>query len=266
MTDVCMQKRGQKRDAHATAWLLSIMRNWIAVFAVLLLWMGAAAARAQGVDHSPFEQILKAHLHDGMVDYRAIAEKDGAALDAYLGTLARTDPAALERDERLALYLNLYNATMIDAVLDRYREGFSVSENEFAIFKLPLVRVGGRTMTLDHLENKIIRPEFTEPRSHAALVCAARSCPPLRAEAYTGEKLEKQLDDQMRKWLGNSQLNQISEGDGPLRVSEIFKWYAEDFGGTEKIATYIDAYHPVETTGRAVEFVPYDWALNDRKR
>lgn len=232
----------------------------------LMVLLPLGVARGQGVDHGPFERILSAHVKEGAVDYQAIAEKDGAALDAYLDSLARVDPSSLARDERLALYLNLYNATMIDAVLDRYQDGYSVSENQFAIFDLPLVRVGGRTITLNHLEHKIIRPEFKEPRIHAALVCAARSCPPLRPEPYTAGKLDQQLDDQMRKWLADPRLNQIREGDGPIRVSEIFKWYAEDFGGVEKIGAYIDACHPAETSGRAVEFIPYDWTLNDRAR
>ncbi len=239
----------------------------ICVIATLVMGvLAAGAASAQTVDHAPFERILSTHVKEGQVDYRAIAEKESETLDAYLDSLARIDPSSLPRDERLALYLNLYNATMIDAVLDRYQPGFSVSDNEFAIFELPLVRIGGRTITLNHLENKIIRPEFNDPRIHAALVCAARSCPPLRPEAYTGEKLDQQLDDQMRKWLADPRLNEITEGDTSLRVSEIFKWYADDFGGMEKIAEYIDAYHPVNTTGRAVEFIPYDWTLNDRTR
>src|SRR5690554_486827 len=240
------------------------MNRFLIALASAAILLPAVVARAQAVDHSEWSGILERHVHDDGVDYRAIGKQDAAALDAYLDRVARIDPAALERDERLALYLNLYNATMIDAVLDRYTDGYSVSNDNFAIFDLPLVRVGGRTITLHHLENEIIRPEFKDPRIHAALVCAARSCPPLRREAYTGQKLDQQLDDQMRKWLADPKLNQIPKGDGALRLSEIFKWYAEDFGGTEKIDDYIDAYHQADTAGRAVEFIPYDWTLNDR--
>ena len=242
------------------------MNRFLIALSSTAMLLVAVVAHGQAVDHTAWTEILAKHVHDDGVDYLAIAREEAAKLDAYLDRLARTDPLALERDERLALYLNLYNATMIDAVLDRYTDGYSVSHNNFAIFDLPLVRVGGRTITLNHLENQIIRPEFKEPRIHAALVCAARSCPPRRREAYVGQKLDEQLDDQMRKWLADPKLNQIPKGDGALRLSEIFKWYAEDFGGLEKIAGYINAYHEADTAGRAVEFIPYDWTLNDRPR
>jgi hypothetical protein len=70
-------------------------------------------------------------------------------------------------------------------------------------------RFGGRIMTLDHLENKIIRAEYSEPRIHFALVCAAKGCPQLRAEPYVSPRLDSQLDDQAKRFLATAEKNRF---------------------------------------------------------
>ena len=103
----------------------------------------------------------------------------------------------------------------------------------------------------------------------AALVCAARSCPPLRREAYTGDEVEGQLDDNTRRWLADTALNQFGAG-GRAEVSPIFKWYREDFerypGG---LAGFLRKYAPVAVAEGVqgsldIRFNDYDWGLNDQ--
>jgi len=214
-------------------------------------------------DHSPFDRILKKHVHDERVDYRAIRRDHRGELVAYLGTLAQLDPGPLARDEQLALYINLYNATMILAVIDRYRPGYTPSEKNFSVFGEPLVRVGGRVVSLNDLEHKIIRPTFKDPRIHAALVCAARSCPPLLPRAYRGDDLDGVLDANMRRFVTDHSRNQVDRRGKKLRLSPIFQWYADDFGGEANLAAYVDRYHPDEVSGFSVSFLDYSWELND---
>src|SRR5690606_22980200 len=111
-------------------------------------------------DHAALDRILRAHVKVGLVDYQAIRDGERAALKAYLDALAELDPATLERDEQLAFYINLYNATMIQTVVERLGDDYSVSNEEFKVFKEPLVRVGGKTISLDTLEHEIIRKQF----------------------------------------------------------------------------------------------------------
>lgn len=233
---------------------------------VLLLLLAPAAACAAGVDHAALDRILRAHVKVGLVDYQAIRDGERAALKAYLDALAELDPATLERDEQLAFYINLYNATMIQTVVERLGDDYSVSNEEFKVFKEPLVRVGGKTISLDTLEHEIIRKQFKEPRIHAVLVCAAQSCPRLRSSAYTAENLDQQLDQAMRRWVNDPALNTIDPAAKSMRISEIFKWYGADFGGPERVGAYVDRYHEADLSGYRVEYEPYDWSLNRQRR
>src|SRR5436190_369600 len=153
-----------------------------------------SAFAAESVDHSAFDTILKATVKDGLVDYNAIKSNHLPALSAYLDALAKVDPAKLDRNEQLAFYINLYNATMIRTIIDRLSPTYSPADKDYGVFKEPLVRLNGRTISLNDLENTIVRPTFKDPRIHVALVCGARSCPPLVPFAYTAANLDETLN------------------------------------------------------------------------
>jgi hypothetical protein len=126
--------------------------------------------------------------------------------------------------------------------------------------------------SLDEIEHQIIRKRFDEPRIHFALVCAATSCPPLRDEAYTADRLNAQLDEQARVFLHTPGKNDVPTpgDDDTVRLSRIFKWFDGDFGGSKNsIQRYIAPYFDAEVKDRLeaadydVEFHDYDWSLND---
>jgi Protein of unknown function, DUF547 len=125
--------------------------------------------------------------------------------------------------------------------------------------------VEGQELTLNDIENRIIRAHFDEPRIHFALNCASRSCPPLRAEAYTGAALDTQLGNQTKAFLGDPEQNRV-EGDH-YRLSKLFDWYKGDF---EKAAGSVQAFvrpyleHGKDLGERAkVKHFDYDWSLNE---
>lgn len=213
-------------------------------------------------DHSAFNRILKRHVRNERVDYLAIREHDQNHLIEYLDRIALFSPDALDLKAQLALYINLYNATMIQAVTKRYHPGYSPSEKNFSVFDAPLVHVGGQTISLNDLEHKVIRPKFKDPRIHAALVCAALSCPPLLNRAYHRDDLEETLEANMRRFINDTSRNRIDPTNHRLILSSIFQWYAGDFGGQEKLADYVDRYHAESTQGFDVSFSDYSWALN----
>lgn len=112
-----------------------------------------------------FDAILRERVTAGLVDYAAIKQHDAAKLDGYLEQLAQADVMKMSRDEQLAYYINLYNATMIKAVVDRFRDDYSPAEHDFAVFKEPLVRLAGeKRVSLNHLEHEVIRKQFKDPR------------------------------------------------------------------------------------------------------
>lgn len=223
----------------------------------------SAQTQPASIDHSAFDAILKAHVRHERIDYLMLRKQHDTALSDYLDQLAAIDVDELARDEQLALYINLYNATMIRAVLDRFEADYSPEENKFAVFEDRIVRQGGKQYSLNHLENKIIRPKFKEPRIHVALVCGARSCPPLLPRAYRAQDLDAVLESNMKRFVSADPFrNQIDRKQRRMQLSSIFDWYADDFGGKQRVGQYVDRYHDADLTGFKISYGTYSWKLN----
>lgn len=230
----------------------------------LLLGTSVCSAASVAIKHDGFDKILRETVRpDGMVDYLAIRKSHWSELNSYLDQFADADPSTLPRDDALAAYINLYNATIIRTVVLRLKSGYAVSQNKWGVFKEKLVSVNGKRISLDDLEHKIIRPDFNDPRIHVALVCAAKSCPPLLNRAYRGSDLQSVLEQRMKDFINDSSRNRVDMDRGRLQVSQVFNWFAEDFGGKSKVATYIDKYRGESAATYAVTFLEYDWSLND---
>lgn len=235
------------------------------LFAFLGVFGVLSGTSAAGVDHSKFDAILKDVVANERVDYAKVKSDHADHLSQYLDALAEVDLARLSRDEQLAYYINLYNATMIQAVIDRDPSTFKPSDNDFAVFKEPLVRLQGRQVSLNDLENEIIRKEFADARIHAALNCAAVSCPPILSRAYRADDLDRVLDENVRRWLGDPGRNVIDRQSRKLRLSRIFDWYNADFGGPEGVAGWVaNAIGDPSVAKYPVAFLEYDWTLNKR--
>jgi hypothetical protein len=238
------------------------------------------AADTSGFDHSALDRLLRTYVdRKGRVDYAALQGRRGEALQPYLDRLARADLAAMGRDGRLALWINAYNALTLDLVARRYpletiwaaTPGPAEPGKEESPFAVEVGPVADTMRTLDEIEHEIIRVRFDEPRIHAALVCAAESCPRLRREAYTGERLDRQLDRQMRRFLHDPTKNRIAPEADTAFVSRIFKWYGSDFGaGPDALQAALAPYFEDPVRRRlaaadyAVGYLDYRWALNDR--
>lgn len=217
-------------------------------------------------DHAPWDEILGNVVANERVDYQAVRDTHKPALDAYLDDLATLRPetlSGLNDDAQLALLINLYNAEMIATVAERYEPGYSVSRDGFAVFDEPLVTLAGQTFSLNDLEHRIIRVAFDEPGIHAALVCAALSCPPILPDAYTGATLDATLRANVEAWLASDR-NDIDHAAKTLRLSSIFDWYKEDFEDGNQ-AAYVNDFTDKDVSGYAVEFLEYDWTLNDKQ-
>lgn len=234
----------------------------LAQLLALVCMASGFASTAGAVEHSAFDSLLAAAVRGERLDYRLIERRWKGTLDAYLGRLAATDVAALARNEQLALYLNLYNATMIRAVLDRAKSGWSPAADDFAVFDEPLVKLGTRAISLNQLETDVIQKEFEDPRIHAALVCASLGCPPLLPRAYRAADLDATLEANMRRFVRDTTRNRIDDRARVLHLSSLFDWYAEDFGGKEALPAYVSRYLGRDVEGYAVKFLEYDWRLN----
>lgn len=273
----------------------------LAPFLLAGLCLTAAPVVAQGIDHASFDTILARFVQDGRVDYAALAVgREG--LDRYLDQVAAVEPddfARWSRNEQIAFLINAYNAYVLQTIIDHYPIGGSgffkklVSPKRFSFPKNSVRHIDGafdgithivmrREITLDEIEQGMLGAEYDEPRIHFALVCAAVSCPPLREEAYRGGRLDQQLDEQGRLFLNDPRLNRFELERGQVYLSKIFDWYGDDFRGhsdasiqhgDEKISgvlAFVSRYlrertvEFLETEKYDVDFLSYDWTLNDQ--
>ena len=165
------------------------------------------------------------------------------------------------RNAKKAALINAYNALTVRWILSSYPvESIWRTEDPFRGVRH---RVSGLDESLDSVETRL--REMGDPRIHAALVCAARSCPPLRREAYTEASVDNQLEENFRSWLGDPARNLFLPGSRQAKVSQIFDWYAEDFRTVGGVPAVLEKYAPPNafSSMNEVEYLTYNWGLND---
>ena len=262
----------------------------------LLILACATLARAQGFDHShaAWHALLAKHVkpfnngNASAVDYTAI-KVEQAALKAYLGTLkavSEADYGKWSRPQRLAFLINAYNAYTVELILTKYPELESIKDLG-SVFSSPWKKkffsLLGQERSLDDIEHGMIRAPgaFDDPRIHVGVVCASIGCPMLRPDAFTPEKLDAQLDDGMKRFLTDGTRNRFDAASGRLQISKIFDWYGKDFEKGHKgydslkttfarhaaqLAATPEAQAKVRSGDYKLEFLDYDWKLNDSRR
>lgn len=258
--------------------------------AVLLAATVQALATSAAFDHSysAYAGVLQ-HVHPPRVDYAAL-KANRAALDRVVEEFAAPTAAAESswtRGERMAFWINAYNVFTLRAIVDHY----PIQSRLFTLQPRNSIRqidgvwtdltwqAAGQAVTLDDIEHRILRPTFHDARIHFAINCASVSCPPLAAEPYRADGLDRRLDEAARIYLASREGLRI-DGD-TLLVSSLFKWYGDDFvagyagqapAGRDPKARAIlgvviqhgpPAAAALARSGRArVKFLDYDWTLN----
>lgn len=225
-------------------------------------------------DHPALASTLKQYVTNGFVDY-ALLTKKSAELEGYLNSIANIPKAEFNnwnKNEQLALLINLYNAQTIKLVLDHYPVT-SIKDIHFGNrgpWDEQVVRLFDKRITLNQLENDSIRMQYENPAIHFALVCAAVSCPPLRNEPYIGEKLDAQLRDQGESFLLKTPSNSIDNAGSRLLLSPIFQRYEGDFiKYSGSVLAYVltllppSIANPIRKADYKIEYTYYDWSLND---
>ncbi|MFK7972736.1 MAG: DUF547 domain-containing protein [Bacteroidia bacterium] len=249
------------------------MQKIIIVFILFVLSAcGQPAAMAQvgpKADHSTWNTLLKKHVSDKGVNYKGfIAEK--ATLESYLKHLSENVPAKTwSKNATKAYWINAYNAFTVKLIIDNYPlKSIKDLSSTIAVPTVSTIwakkwfTLGGKEMSLDNIEQGILRKNYDDARIHAALNCASVSCPPLRAEAFTAAKLDAQLDEQMKAWLSDKSRNIISPNH--LQLSKIFTWYGGDFKTQGTLVEYIQRFTDVKIAADAkISFLDYDWNLNE---
>jgi hypothetical protein len=251
---------------------------WILLIVAGLIWAGVAA-RAEtgenvdvrgGINHEEFDRLLKKYVNEqGLVDYAAWKQNaaDISALDDYLKQFAGKINGKAQGNEKTAALVNAYNAFVLRWILSNYpTESIWQLKGSFTGKRHD---IGGRKVALNDIEHGTLRPLISY-RAHAVLVCAARSCPPLRRSAYSGENFEEQDAAAFRTWLGREDLNKFLPNEKRVEISSIFKWFKGDFEKAGGIPKVLDMYAPqpvrefAGSSNYKIEYLSYNWGLNDQ--
>ncbi len=195
---------------------------------------------ASGVDHAVWDYLLKNYVSSGLVDYEGM--KKDYLFHEYIRQLGACDPERLEtEDAKLALASNAYNAFVINGVVSHKIKDnvlkFKLDGTGF--FDIPEHIYAGKTISLNQLEHKMIRPTFGEPRIHVSLVCAARSCPSIRPEAYTGDRVREQMQDQSVQFASNPTYVHFDKQKNELQINPILEWYGDDWDAKYNQGSYL---------------------------
>lgn len=248
------------------------MKAFSAIFALLFLSqsVGLSAVNCPaGVNHEGYDRLLRKYVdQNGLVAYekwKANAE-DRKALTTYLEQFGGGGGSA-SGNEKYASLINAYNAFVLDWILQNYpTESIWALKNSF---KAARHKIGGQMVSLNDIENSTLRPEFGY-RTHAALVCAARSCPPLQQSAYSASQLDEQIAHAYRNWLARPDLNEFFPDKNEASISSIFKWFNGDFEKAGGAKAVIAKYAPqsartlMARPDCKISYKTYNWGLNDQ--
>lgn len=213
--------------------------------------------------HESWNLLLQKHVtNKGVVNYKSF-KTEHKELRAYLQALnlffKKSGFQKLSKEERLAFWINAYNAMTVDLILRNYPVK-SIKDIK-SPWKQRRWRMDDKWYNLDEIEHQILR-KIEEPRIHFAIVCASYSCPKLLNKAYTALTIEDQLTHATKSFLKDSQMNTISKE--ALELSKIFQWFAKDFKKNGTLIDFLNRYSEIKISKKAkITYKDYNWALNE---
>lgn len=265
--------------------------------AALLIGLFLAKAPTPGAQsgipssaRAALDEVLDMNVRDGLVYYRAL-KQDRSRIDRYVASIAGVSIGSAPRNDQLAFWLNAYNALVLRTVIDRYpisRRSTDYPARSIrqipGAFERQQHRIAGRIVTLDQIEKDVL-PSFGDPRVFFALGRGAVGSGRLRSEAFTGSELERQLASVAAECVNREECVQVDPESNLVLASSIFSWREQDFVAVyadqansifstrspieRAILAYIEPHLLrterafVEQNEFAVQFIPFDWNLND---
>jgi Protein of unknown function, DUF547 len=233
----------------------------------------ASGTKSEPINHDAWDKLLATYARaskDGVnrIDYKGIKTKAAGELKAYVKALEAVSISEYPRAEQFAYWVNLYNAATVQVIIDNYP---LASIRDIGLlgqgpWKDKVLKVEGKSLSLDDIEHGILRPIWKDVRIHYAVNCASIGCPNLALKAYRAEFLEPMLEEAARAYINHPR--GFARIDGQLTASNIFEWYQSDWGGEEDVLTHARKYATGQTAAllkdaSAIDAYDYDWALND---
>lgn len=242
-------------------------------------WQVSSPESEKNIDHTPWGNLLEKYLvtdHPSGINrfrYAAVTPADRQNLARYINTLEQVKVTSLRKKEQLAYWINLYNSLTVKVVLDHYPvesiRDIDISPGWFSNgpWDARLVRIEGEMVSLNDIEHRILRPIFRDNRIHYAVNCASLGCPDLQPVPFTAENTEALLNRGAEEYINSPRGAKLV--NGTLQVSSIYKWFQEDFGGSEEgVIRHLDKYAGdkladiLKTYDKGLRYT-YDWSLNE---
>lgn len=233
-------------------------------------WQQYATSNSQTVDHSRWQRVLDKYLvvqpNQTLFRYGRVTDSDKYELDRYLRDLTKRDPHQLSRNEQFAYWVNLYNAQTVKLILDSYPVSSITKLGGFFSFgpwDEQVLTINGKTLSLNDIEHRILRPIWQDPRIHYVVNCASLGCPDLQPEAFTATNNERLLEKSATRFINSGK--GVNPRSGKTTLSSIYDWYGSDFGNQSQLQKHINQYrHGKPITLNNVSY-DYNWSLNDAK-
>jgi len=250
----------------------------------MLLFTGTAIG-AGSFDHRyvAWNKLLTTHTENGFVNYQDLKEspEDLTAVMESFQAATEDEYDPWSRNQKIAFWLNAYNFAAMNLIVEHYpiqkKFGWkALAYPDNSIQQIPdvwdreSIEVLGKERSLNEIEHEILRKEFKDPRVHFVLVCASIGCPKLRAEPYVPERLEEQLDEQVRVFMSDTEKARYERENDTLYLSPILKWFGDDFEAAGGRVAFVKKYLPRETANHLsdkskIKWLDYDWSLNEGK-
>jgi len=225
----------------------------------VLLFVLSISSQAQTDFFDQTNSFLSSYVKSGKVDYEQVSQNE-STLDELVRAVASYSLTGTNKDK--AFYMNAYNILVINSVVVNYPISSPLDVAGF--FDAQTHTVAGKTLTLNAIENEVIRPTYKDARIHFALVCAAKGCPKIKGKAFTAANQEIMLEANTKASMNDDNFIRVDEANKTVNISKIFEWYKADFGTTDNdLIAYINQYrdNPIPD-GFTVAYYEYDWRLN----
>ncbi len=206
------------------------------------IWNSSNESNPASIDHSTFDRFLNTYVvtnHPSGINrfrYGDVSSSDSDILDAYIVKLSSTDPRGYRKREQKAYWLNLYNALIIQSLLERYpRKSLDTRKLN------PRIRVAGVKLRSEDIRDRILRPIWHDYKVIFGLSCASVGCPAIQSSAFTAANINKLLKQSAREFINHPRGLMVSRNQ--MRLSKIFDWYQEDFGADNKRLMKLFAFY-----------------------
>ena len=240
-------------------------------------WNKSNPTSVEKIDFQPLQKFLDKYVvtkaDQTYVGYANITAIDKQKLNSMIKSYSKLNILNYNKNQQLAYWIDMYNMLTIQVILEHYpvKSITGIDKNWLGYSKVwdqKVITIMGKSLTLNDMEHRIIRPIWKDPRIHSAVNCASFSCPNISVEAYNGNVIDKQLNTSFSAWV-NSHKGVVLT-NSKIYLSQIFNWYGSDFGNETQMRDFISNYvNDKNTKGALLDndnkifYKKYNWNLNE---